>query len=257
MRIPSAGALVAGTVLLVVGVVLLLGNAGLIDLDPGVVWAVLLIAMGVAVMAWALVGRRRPAGTGERSVTIPLDGAARMDLSMRIGAGRYLVRGGSAALVEVAADDETVGATVDRSGDTARVRLVTAVDSWSVGRFTGTEWRVQLASGVPCAIDVRAGAGDVDLDLSTVPATSVSCSAGAATLRVVLPRPRGEVPVRIEGGAAQITIEIPAGVEARVASTGFLVASGPRETAGYASARERVTVTVTGGVAQLSVVQGR
>jgi hypothetical protein len=256
MRIPSAGALIAGTFLIVVGFAFLLGNAGLLRVDWGILGSALLIAIGIAVIAWAMVGRRRPSGTGVRAVTIPVDGAARLELGMRVGGGRYLVRGGSAALVEVAADDETVGSTVERSGDTARVRLATAVDSWSVGRFTGTEWRVRLASGVPAAIDLRAGAGEIDLDLSQVSTTAVSCSAGAATLRIVLPRPLGDVPVRLEGGAAQITVQVPAGVEARVLSTGLLAVTGPRETAGYATARDRVTVSVTGGIAQLRVVQG-
>jgi hypothetical protein len=105
------------------------------------------------------------------------------------------------------------------------------------------------------SLDVQAGAGTFELDLEGVVTTGVRCGIGAADLRIVLPRPRGEVPVRVEGGAAQFTFEIPAGVEARVTTTGLLTASGPNQTPGYSTATDRVSVTVTGGAAAVRVVQ--
>ncbi len=120
----------------------------------------------------------------------------------------------------------------------------------------GTEWQVSVAPGTPVAFDVQAGAGDFVFDLSALAVTGLTCSIGAAELRVVLPRPRGDVPVRVEGGAAQLTFVVPPGVEARVAVSGLVTTSGPSETPGYGAARDRVTVHVTGGAAAVRVVPG-
>ncbi len=253
-RGPSSGALIGGIVLLIVGVAFLLRNAGIIRVDWGVLWPALVIAMGAVLIVGAL--RRGGGGPGDTNVSIPMDGAARLDLALRLGAGQYRLRAGAAGLVDVAASGPTIDHRVERSGDLARVRLATAIDSWSWGRMAGgTDWRIGVTPGVPVRLDVQAGAGTFELDLEGVMTSGVTCGIGAADLRIVLPRPRGEVPVRVEGGAAQFTFEIPAGVEARVTTTGLVTTSGINQTPGYATAADRVTVAVTGGAAAVRVVQ--
>ena len=103
-------------------------------------------------------------------------------------------------------------------------------------------------------LDLQGGAGDFAFDLSGIDVTSATVSIGAAELRLVLPRPRGEVPIRVEGGAASLSFQVPPGVEARVTSKGLVSTSGRQETPGYASARDRVTVTVTGGAASVRII---
>ena len=119
---------------------------------------------------------------------------------------------------------------------------------------SGTEWQVRVASGVPVALSVQVGAGSFDLDLEDVAVTGATFGIGAADARIVLPRPRGEVAMRVEGGAAQVTFEVPLGVEARVSTSGLVTTSGPTQSHGYATAADRVTVTVTGGAAAVRVV---
>jgi hypothetical protein len=239
--------------LLVIGLAFLLRNAGVIRLDWGVIWPALVIAVGTAIIVGAL---RTDRGTGQRTIVVPVDGARWLELELRLGAGRYRLRGGSQALVEAYADEPTIGPAVERRGEVTRVRLSTAVDWWAWGWRGGVGWRIGVATGIPTALDVKAGAGEFDLDLSSVAVASARMSVGAAQLRVVLPWPRGEVPIRVEGGAASFTFVIPPGVEARVTSTGLVSTSGPSETPGYAAARDRVTVTLSGGAASVHVVAG-
>jgi len=253
-RGPSSGALIGGIVLLIVGVAFLLRNAGIIQVDWGILWPALVIAIGAVLIVGAL--RRGGDGPGETSVSIPAEGASRLDLTLRLGAGHYQLAAGASGLVDVTASGPTIDHRVERSGDLARVRLATAIDSWSWGRVAaGTDWRIGVAPGVPVSLDVQAGAGTFELDLQGVTTSGVRCGIGAADLRVVLPRPRGEVPIRVEGGAAQFTFEIPAGVEARVTTTGLVTTSGINQTPGYATAADRVTVAVTGGAAAVRVIQ--
>ena len=258
-REPSPGALIGGIVLLIIGGAFLLRNAGIIRVDWSIIWPAILVAIGVVIIVWALQARRAgdgPVGNGEASLSVPVAGASRLELSMRVGAGHYRLAGGAApgALVEAQASDRTIGSSVDRAGDLARVRLSTAIDSWAVGRFTGTSWQVGVASGVPVLLDVQAGAGDLVFDLESVAVAGARLAIGAAELRLVLARPRGEVAIRVEGGAASFTFEVPAGVAARVTTSGLLTVSGPTETPGYASATDRVSVSVTGGAAAVRVV---
>ena len=254
-RRPSVGALIGGIVLIVVGIAFLLQNAGVVRVDWGVLWPALIIAIGAVFIVGALW--RRDAGPGETHVTIPPDGVTRLDLALRVGAGRYHLGAGTGALVDVVAGGPTIEHRVERAGDAARVRLSTAVDSWSWGRVMGgTDWQIGVTPGIPVNLDVQAGAGDFVLDLSTLEVTGVRCAIGAAELRVVLPRPRGDVPIRVEGGASQFIFVVPPGVEARVSVSGLVTTSGPSETPGYATARDRVTVSVTGGAAAVQVVPG-
>jgi hypothetical protein len=213
-----------------------------------------LIGIGIVIILGTLRYRDAP-GPGDTALTIPAEGAARLELALRVGAGRYELAGGAEPMVAVTASGPTIAHRVERSGDTARVRLSTAVDGWSWGRMAdGTSWRIGVSSGIPVALDVQAGAGGVDLDLEAVALATARIAIGAADLRVVLPRPRGEVPIRVEGGAAQFTFEVPAGVEARVSASGLVSTSGPSQTMGWATSPDRVTVTVTGGAAAVRVV---
>lgn len=296
--------LIGGLVLLLIGLAFLARNLGWIQLDPDVLWPLLLVVVGVVIVAGAIQGQGRRSrrwagsstgnpgattwgapgaaagpgtwgppgaaagagpgpsagptagswGDGVAQVSIPAEGATRLELSLRLGAGRYRLRGGASSLVEASASEPTIHHTAERSGDLARVRLSTSVNPLAWGWRGGMEWLIGVASGVPGVLDIQAGAGSFDLDLSDVAATSAQMAIGAAELRLVLPHPHGDVPVRIEGGAASFRIEIPAGVEARVTSTGLVSMRGPSETPGYATAADRVTVSVTGGAASVQVI---
>ena len=114
---------------------------------------------------------------------------------------------------------------------------------------------IGVASGVPTQLDVQAGAGRFDLDLSGIAIARASMTIGAAELRVILPRPRGDVPIHVEGGAATFTFEIPSGVEARwPAPAGH--DQRPVPDGGLRRGHGPVTVNVTGGAASVRVVGG-
>ena len=256
-RRASTAGLLGGLVLVMVGTVFLLKNAGVLDVDWSLLWPLILIGIGTLVIAGAFRARSGGwSGAGEQRVVVPVDGARRLELTMRLGAGTYRLRGGTASgLVEVTADQPTIASEVSRSGDLAMVRLCDRCRALGLGvaqrprlgdrrrdgraRDAGHAGR---SGQLPCRpVDAERGRG-------ALPHRRRRADRGAA-------RPAGEVAIRIDGGAASFIIAVPAGVQARVAASGLVATSGPLETPGYATATNRVTVTVTGGAASVRVTQ--
>ena len=200
------------------------------------------------------------------SVSVPRGALQSLRLTINGGAARYHLTGGAAAAVAASADgtelclrDQTSVRDVSASGR-GDVRLTQAGTRFGAN----ADITVQVANDLPLSLVVNAGAGEFLFDLHDVRTADVRMNIGASRTTVVLPRPTGEVPIRIEGGASSVVLEIPADIEARITVTGGLVSSGsinPRatksgnviETAGYATAKDRVTVSVNGGASSVSV----
>ena len=206
------------------------------------------------------------------AVSVPRGALQSLRLTINGGAARYHLSGGSGAAVEAIAEGtdlclrDRTGPVVPAvpGGPTAAPRG-DVVLSQAGARFSGgADITVRVADALPLSLVVNAGAGDFLMDLQDVRTTDVRLQVGASSTTVVLPRPVADVPVRIGGGASSVVIEIPRDVEARITVTGALVSSSstnPRavksgnviETAGYAGATDRVTVTVIGGATSVSV----
>jgi hypothetical protein len=285
-----SGTEIVGFLLIVVGVVYLLGNANVISISWGELWPLILVAVGALILVRAMrpaeppltgpgplpapgVGTPpdpgeglagasgapppgpAPAGRGTASLLVPREGAQQLDLAMAVGAGTFRVAGGSTELVDVRSSREDIYSRVERSGARTYLRLRQDA-SWLPWSFRGgTEWGVRLAEDVPTVFTLNAGAGDFTIDLSRLRIVDAGLSIGAAQARVVLPRPTGEVSVRLTAGASTVTIEIPPGVEARVRSEGGLLRfEGRGETADYERSRDRVSVSISGGASSVRVL---
>jgi hypothetical protein len=190
-----------------------------------------------------------PRGTLQ-SLTLRIDG----------GAARYRVMGGATGGLEVTSDNGDVCLRDRSTGSRGDVRI-----SQRGARLGGTtEIVVKVAPDLPLSLQVNAGAGEIVLDLRDVKTTDAHLSMGASNTVVVLPHPTGDVPIRIDGGASSVSVEVPSDVEARVTVSGGLISTtstNPRaaksgsviETPGYATAKDRVSVTISGGAISITV----
>lgn len=234
---------------------------------------VLVAAAGVALVTAQPRGLFVPAVGATTSATIERDGARSMALRLEGGAGTYTLAGGAAALVEAHSDGGEITVRNEGRGDAADVRVqpVGIGDLVALGTTPPVNVDVRVASDVPVTLlRVQAGAGDFTIDLAAVQVREARIETGASKVELTLPHPSGEVGVHVQAGAASVAIVVPDGVEARITTSGGLLSTtveNPRlgaatssslprnasavETAGYAAAKDRVTVTVEAGASTI------
>lgn len=287
----SLGGIIVPLLLIAIGVVLLLANLGyvppisiraIIQLWPLVLVLIgieillarrqplaalalqlLTIVLGVALVSAQPAGLFAPAGAVTSAESVPREGATSLDLTLNGGAGDFTVAGDAASLVDVTATGGAILVRTERRDGRAEIGIDPEHEHFPFGG-TGTDIDVRVAGDVPLTLHVEAGAGDLRIDLRGLRVREAEVEAGAGDIVVVLPEPQGDVPVRVNVGAAEVVIEVPAGVEARVTVSGGAVSldsdnarlpasGGVAQTAGYASATDRVTVTVDAGAASIRI----
>ncbi|MDE3112518.1 MAG: hypothetical protein KGK34_06200 [Chloroflexota bacterium] len=237
---------------------------------------IVVVVASVALVAMQPYGLLAPAvgGTAGSSFTVSRDNARTLQLRVEGGAGSYSLEGGSSSLLDVRSTGGQVAVQDHRSGDLADIRIEPA-DVGDIFRFGGRPPEnvdVRVAGDVPTSLRVSGGAGDFTVDLRGMRIQSARVDTGASRLDLTLPTPSGEVPVTVSAGAASVTIVVPDDVEARVVTTGGVMSVttlNPRlgsgtssgiarpativETAGYATAKDRVTVTVSAGASSITI----
>lgn len=252
-----------GGVLVLFGVLLLLANLGLLnEIKWDLIWPVLLIALGV----WLIVVRIGPRGaSADVDSAEARDGLEKAKLELAVGAARIEVR--SAAL-----DDQLYRVHIEHAGTAPEVKL---------DRTTGTvrisqrmDWLMgarrlhvdaRLTDAIPWEVSCNTGAIRGAFDLSSTSVTEFGCRTGASHIDLTLGRPKGAVPVHVEGGALTVNIVRPAGVPVRVQASGGAVqlhADGTRQDGlgtrtwssdGFDAAADRYDVTVSGGALNVDV----
>jgi len=289
-------------ILIGIGLVALLANYGFVPPVPIVsllaLWPVLLVLLGIdiafsrrwplptlgaeiAIIVGALVlavtqpttlslatfsfTGSNTCASPQPTVSVQRGSLESLRLTVDGGAATYRITGGSTGALDATADGTQLCLS-DRSGPRGSA-APTAGDirlSQSGANFGNSSVTVHVANDLPLSLQLNAGAGEFVIDLHDVKVTDTRFSVGASTTTIVLPHPTGDVPIRLDGGASDITVEIPADVEARVVVTGGLISTSstnPRatksggiiETPGYATAKDRVTVNITGGASSITV----
>ena len=125
------------------------------------------------------------------------------------------------------------------------------------------DWELMVSPEVALDLDIRAGAADLDLDLTHLNVRRVFVGAGASEIRIRLPE-SGWTQVEIEAGAADIAITVPRGVAARIENDSFLnftsidstrfpKLDGEHRSPDYFTAENRVDIEIGAGAASVTV----
>lgn len=214
-------------ILILVGVLLILSNLGVIQINVwGLVWPLLLLGAGVWIL-WNALAQR--AGPETQEAVVRLEGASRGRVHVRHGAGRLAVAAGSAPDVLLAGTFAGgVDCQTNREGDLLAVDLRVPQGEalwarpWNWGPAGALHWRLELNRDVPLALRFDTGAGEATIDLTDLRVGDVVLKTGASSTTLRLPANAGNTRVSIEGGAAAVSIHVPQGVAARVDAQGGL-----------------------------------
>jgi hypothetical protein len=259
------GSVYWGAILILIGVLLLLDNLDLLDVDVwAVFWPALLILFGIRIL-WGNSTRTR-VNLEKQHVSQPLEGAAQARLRLSHGAGRLRID--SAAMPKQVFKGDFEGGLElqpQRMGDTLELRLRPPEMSFTSFPFNGGfNWNLTLNRDLPLELRIEGGASEMRLDLRDTQVTDLVIKTGASDTEVTLPQAAGHTRVRAEAGAAALKLYVPAGVAARVKAKAGLASVEidqdrfPRGARGYQSpdfeaAENRVEIEVEGGVGAFEV----
>ena len=200
-----------------------------------------------------------PTGPSEHSA--PLGGLESARLTFRSGAQELRLRSGRSAL-------ELYRARFDGATPQVRVR-----DGRVVVQYRGMpfDWRKRVATivlntSIPWTIEAIGGVHRVEADLRDVDVRRFTLVGGSERIQLELGRPRGDVLVRVVGGAKSVRFERPAGVPIRLRlqggvgqveidrqSMGTKSGDASVETRGWSDAADRYSLEVVGGSRTITV----
>lgn len=254
-----------GAVLIIFGILLLLSNMNILQINVWqTFWPLLLILFGL----WILLGtvlRRRP--SKEEQVTIPLDSAGRARIRISHGAGRLSLAGKTEAGVLVKGTFEGgLDYHTRQEGDLLMVdmRVPENFFPWGWGPGGTLDWNFSLTDGIPLSLDFKTGASESQVDLSALRVTDLNLKTGASSTAITLPSTAGMTRVRVELGAASVNLKVPYGVAARIhvqsglASVTVDQTRFPRQgdlyvSPDYETAQNKVDVDIDTGVSAVDI----
>ncbi len=163
--------------------------------------------------------RLREAPQGERGIySAPLGDLVSGRLVVPAGISRLTVRADSeiAELYQA----RFAGSVPDVKTKDGVVTIRYPRHLWVLGGGQGAA-EITLNVALPWWIVIQGGASDITAELGSLNLAGLEVKGGLSTIRLELPVPSGVVPIRISGGASQITVRRPAGVAARVHLKGW------------------------------------
>jgi len=259
------GTLFWGSVLVILGLVLLLNNFGILGNFNiwQLMWPAFLILLGI----WILFGRVFGKSTQVEHARVPLNGAQRARVRMQHGAGKLHVYAKDLPN-DLAEGDFGGGLDLNtrREGDALVVRMGVPVQwfpfSWLPGDTL--DWSVGLKRGLPMSLDFETGANESEINLSELQVSELQLKSGASSTRVHLPQNAGQTRVSIEVGAASVDLYVPNGVAGRIRSRGGIsslkvdTARFPRageyyQSTDYETAANKVDIDIQMGVGSTTI----
>ncbi|MBI4734105.1 MAG: hypothetical protein HY779_04730 [Rubrobacteridae bacterium] len=214
--------------LILIGTVLLLSNLGIIFIDIfdllALYWPIILILIGLYfIFAWFIPRKQTKASSERISVTESLEGAQKADIKIDFGAGLFNIKSlpnSSEALFEGSFFVKPA-ITLTRASDLVSLTLKQAQWPWfeSLSHGATDDWQLGLTTRAALSLTLNTGASKLFVDLKENILDSLILNTGASDVTVRLSSISTLTHVMVSGGAANIRIEVPPSVAARITST--------------------------------------
>ena len=193
-------------------------------------------------------------------------------LKLSGGAGRFIISDPSTELIKADTKQSTgtYSMSVDRDETThiPTIELKPTEENQHIDLKDGKfENRVDVhLNATPIwTMDVALGAGQGDLDLSAYAVKSLKLGVGAADLDLKLGAKADQSDIKLDVGAASVTVHVPKEVGCRIKKDGALnieqlddftsVGGGEFVSPGYDAAKKKMTIRFDGGISRFKVVR--
>lgn len=227
--------------------------------------------LGLALLALsACDGSMRPMKTGptqSSSIVLDKDKVERADVELDIGAGELKINGGSAKLIDGTftfnVPDWRPKVRSSVNGSHAAITVQQPTGPGAVGDQKNI-WDLELNDRVLLDLTLHCGAGQARMNLGSLNLRSLQVRMGAGEVDLDLTgHPTRDYEVDISGGVGQATIHLPEGVGIRAEAHGGL---GSIDVSGlekkgdhyendqYDSAKVNVLVKVSGGIGEIRII---
>jgi len=257
-----------GTVIVVAGVLLLLRNLGIFNFNFwALFWPVMLVLLGVWLVLGPVLFRNETPELQQAAVA--LQGASSASVRVHHGAGRLRISAGDHPAQVVSGEFYGGLRHSERlSGSELQVDMHTP-DVTSFGfpwafNTRGLDWTFTLNRDVPLRLKLETGASENVIDLRDLRVSEVELSTGASSTDITLPANAGLTRFKVESGAASVIVRVPEGVAGHIkVSSGLAsIKVAPRfarlndiyESADFATATNRVEISVETGVASVEII---
>lgn len=254
-----------GSLLIILGGLFLLSMLGILTVRVwSVFWPLALVLGGF----WLLLsGIQRSRPHPPQQVTMQLKGVETAEIRFRHG-------GGSLILDSDTAPDQLLDGVFatglnyemeELDDDHAILTLRPRTDATRLGRKAGgIDWDVGLNGLIPMSLDIETGGGELQADLRDMQIRELRLQTGVSRCAIQLPRAAGRSVVRVEAGAASVTLMVPDGVAARIHKEigagnlaideeRFPLADGINQSPDYDTAANAVEIYLTIGAGQADV----
>ena len=259
-------ALFFGTIIVLLGVVLLGINLGVVTHHVWrYFWPLVLVLLGV----WFIVGPALWKGNAEAvERSIPLSGDSAADITFNYGAGRMNV-GPSSNPTELLGGSFAGGLSEDLQhfNGKAVLKINPPADffpgNWMYGH-QGIEWDVRLNRDIRLQLRFHTGACEAHLNLTDLKVSELNIETGASSTDVQLPANAGFTRVVVKSGAAEVKLHVPQGVAAsisessglsgiKVDTTRFMQNGHTYQSADFSTAANKVEIFYEGGVGSVEI----
>jgi hypothetical protein len=282
----SGPKIVAGSLLIIVGTMILLKMMGVITFSVwsglGKYWPVLIIILGIAMVfrkGWPVFATLviciiiaglifypatktiEPQHFKESVDVAP--GIMKTGIGIHYGAGNLNILGGSKDYL-LKADTNDFSAprlSSERNDGTMQIDLQREEVHFEGARNYGSDWTIMLSPDVPTDLNLNYGAAEAKIDLRDLKADSLSIESGATSTEITF----GRYPTKtsIHTGASSMELRFPTGYGAMINFKGGLASAsfeGFRKdgdtyySEGYDIAKENIVVDIEAGVSSVNGV---
>lgn len=141
---------------------------------------------------------------------------------------------------------------------------------FSRGFWSERPGEILLNTTLPWTIEIWGGASKLDADLTDIDLAGLNVTGGLSKVNVMLPPPKGIVPITMTGGVSHLTLRRPRGTEIRVTVNGgaaglslddsYFGAIGGEtrwQTPGFVDAEDRYELMINGGASKVTLERYR